>query len=72
MDLFNKCPADVFERKVAITVYKPQKQAQYLGEACVREHANLIDDVGPVPWSSHFDQRIIQLLPHFLDPVCHA
>lgn len=44
----------------------------YLGEACVREHSNLADDMIPGARSSDVFQGCMQLLPHSDDPVCHA
>ena len=44
----------------------------YLGEASVREHANLAGDVIPLPRGTNLLQGCMQLSSHGDDSVCHA
>ena len=39
---------------------------------CEAEHADLLEDEGPVTLGPPRDQRVVQLLPHVHDPLGHA
>lgn len=46
--------------------------ATHLGQACEGEHADLLEDEGPVSRSALIDKGLVQLLAHGDDAVCHA